>query len=623
MPVEKGELIIGDGPDVYYIENDKRRLVPDETTLLALDARGWPAVKRVPQDELLGVEIGPPLPSLADGSLLIGTDGGSFLARGGQLHPVPDAATLALYPRRRAASLRPEDMHLFTGRLGSPLPSVRDASADVLAVDAYIRSLAPLPYQDDTDDRGPVVKRPGVTDVDGVAVEVSEQRIRMSRQVADFVEISPIPDVMWSGALVTGASVTPGALAPIPLHRHPGWITISTDLTLPAVRSQSRRLTEPTFREYRDALTEMIVDLAPQDSASAISFRLEKISTLEQGMVSFGLNLKGSGWGVNAKARLDTSLSRSSTFGLFSQAYYQVAFTPEGSPPRFFADDVTLDHVKGYCGPDNPPCYIASVTYGRMLTFLVDSEASSFAVKAALSATWQAAVSGNADLDAQYKNTLSRSSVTAVVVGGSSGVVGDVIGDPVTNLLPWIKGQLKVTKDVPAAPIQYTVRYLAPPHNLVRVSRTTDIVKIVDANVYGGREFVGTYKVGEGKGRGPVATGIRVNRGDEITFTATGSVWAGWMFIGATGPEGIDGPPKPWYPLPQGDGVRGSMLIGGYDNGNWFPIGSGTRVHVPDERDDCELWLRLNDDNMTNGNGDFDVTMSVRRRMPTIPALAD
>ncbi|MER5474843.1 thiol-activated cytolysin family protein [Streptomyces sp. NPDC002685] len=623
MPIEKGALIIGDGPDVYYIENDKRRLVPDYTTLLALDARGWPAVERVAQDELLGVEIGPPIPSLADGSLLIGTNGNSFLARGGRLHAVPDAATLALYPRHRASPLRPEDIHLFDPVLGNPLTSVHDAGADALAIDAYIRSLAPLPHQDDTDDRGPVVKRPGVTEVDGVAVEVSEQRIHMSRQVADFVEISPIPDVMWAGALVTGASVGPGALAPIPLRRHPGEITVSTDLTLPAVRSQSRRLSEPSFREYRDALTELVAGLNPQDGAAAMSFRLEKIDTLEEAMVSFGLNLKGSGWGVDAKARVDARLSRSSTFGLFTQAYYQVVFAPEGSPPRFFADEVTLDHVKGYCGPDNPPCYIASVTYGRMLTFLVDSESSSFEVKAALSAAWQAAVSGKADLDARHKSTLSRSSVTAVVVGGSSGAVGDVIGDPVTNLVPWVKGQLKVNKDLPAAPIQYTVRYLAPPHNLVRVSRTTDVVKIVDANVYGGRELAGTYKVGEGDGKGPVATGIRVNRGDEITFTATGSVWAGWLFIGRTGPEGIEGPPKSWYPLPEGDGVRGSMLIAGYDNTHWFPVGSGTRVRVPDEQDDSELWLRLNDDNMTNGNGDFDVTVSVRRRTPTIPALAD
>ncbi|MER6694841.1 thiol-activated cytolysin family protein [Streptomyces minutiscleroticus] len=624
MPIENGDLVTGGGPDVYFIEDGKRRLVPDYTTLVALNSGGWPAVKRIAENELRGMETGRPLPSLREGSLLINATGRSFLARGGRLRPIPDAATLAHYPRRRVTSVKSADVRLFEPVVGEPLPSVHDANADVLAIDAYIRSLAPLPVEDNHDDRGPVVRQPGIAEVDGVAVEVLEQRVRMARQVADFVEISPVPDVMWAGAAVTGASVIPGSLAPIPLRRYPGWITVSTDLTLPSVRSRSRKLEEPTAHGYRDALADLIAELNPQDSAAAMSFRLEKISTLEEGMVSFGLNMKGSGWGVDAKARLDGHLDRSTTFGTFSQAYYQIAFTPEGSPPRFFTDDVSLENVKAYCGPDNPPCYIASVTYGRMLAFLVDSQASSLEVKAAFKAAWQAAVSGTADLDASYKDTLSRSMVHAVVVGGSSGPGGDVVVDPVTNLIPWIRNQLKVNRDLPAAPIQYTVRYLAPPHNLVRISRATDVVKIVDANVYGGRELAGTYQVGEGGGQGPVNTHIRLNRGDEVTITATGSIWAGWWFIGRNGPEGLDGPPKPWYPIPPVEGnnaIRGSMLIGGYDNSNWFPIGSGARQNVPDAYDDCELWLRLNDDDMTNGNGVFDVTVSVRRRLPVINAL--
>ncbi|MGW1496446.1 thiol-activated cytolysin family protein [Streptomyces sp. NPDC002402] len=618
-----GDLIYSDGLGVYYIDNAKRHLIPNYTTLLALDSGGWNAAKHVSQDELLGIAIGRPIPSLADGSLLISTDGRSYLASDGELHEIPDAATLALAPRNRVVPVEPEDLRLLKTKnaIGDALFSIDAADANVFAIDRYIRSLAPLPYQDNTDDRGPVFTRPGITEVDGVAVEVSEQRIRMSRQVADFVEISPVPDVMWAGAIVTGASVGPGSLAPIPLHRYPGRITVTTDLTLPAVRSQSERLEEPSLPEYRDARTGLMAALDPQDSAASMSYRLDKINTLEEGMVSFGINLKRAGWGVDAKVRLDSHLDRSTTFGMFSQAYYQIAFTPDGSPPRFFADDVSLNDVKAYCGPDNPPCYIASVTYGRMLTFLVDSEASSLAVQAAISAAWQDALSGQAHLQVEHKDTLSRSRVNAVVVGGSSGVGGDVIVDPVANLVPWINSQLALSKDVPPAPIQYTVRYLAAPHNLVRVSRTTDVVKIVDANVYGGRELAGNYKVGEGRGRGPVATGIRLNRGDELTITATGSIWAGWTFLGSNGPEGLSGRPKPYYPLPAGEGVRGSMLIGGYDNANWFPIGSGKRLFVPDDVDDTELWLRLNDEDMTNGNGEFDVNVSVRRRMPEIHAL--
>jgi hypothetical protein len=89
--------------------------------------------------------------------------------------------------------------------------------------------------------------------------------------------------------------------------------------------------------------------------------------------------------------------------------------------------------------------------------------------------------------------------------------------------------------------------------------------------VYGGPEVLGHFAVGEGPGCGPVNTGVRLNRGDDMTVTATGSIWAGWVFIGRNGPDGLDGPPKPWYPLPSGDGVRGSMLIGGWDNTGCVP----------------------------------------------------
>ena len=617
-----GDLVIGNsGPEVYYVQRGKRRWVPDLVTLVALNPQGTAAVQLIEQDELQAMPPGNPMPPMANGSLLVVTDGTYYHAWDGILRSVPDGRTLSTYPRDRVAIVDPEDIALLAAFIGPPLPSITDADKRVLEIDQYIRSLAPLPFEPEGNTPGPVTKRPGTTLVDGVPLEISEQIVHMSRQVADFVEISPISDVMWAGAAVTGASVKPGALAPIALSRSPGWITITTDLTAPGARTQSSRLDEPSLRTYVDTLNTLVNDLRPTDSAAAMSFRMERINTLEEAMVSFGLNVKGSGWGVDAKARLDTRLERSTTFGMFSQAYYQVSFTPDGSPPRFFADAVSLEDVKAYAGPDNPPCYVATVTYGRMLTFLVDSEKSSLEVKGALHATWQAAVSGQADLEAAVKNTLDRSAITAVIIGGSSGAAGNVIGDPGNNLLPWIKNQLQVTADLPAAPIQYTVRYLAPPHNLVRVTRTTDPVKIVDANVYGGRELVGSYAVCEGRGCGPIGTGILLNKGDDMTITATGSIWAGWVFIGRNGPEGLDGPPKPWYPLPTGDGVRGSSLIGGYNNTDWFQIGSGIRLNVPPERDQTELWLRINDNDMNNGNGQFDVAVTLRRRLPTINAI--
>jgi hypothetical protein len=62
MPFDEAQLVIGDGPEVYYIHDGKRRWVPDYITLQALHPQGWAAVARVSQADLLEAELGRPLP---------------------------------------------------------------------------------------------------------------------------------------------------------------------------------------------------------------------------------------------------------------------------------------------------------------------------------------------------------------------------------------------------------------------------------------------------------------------------------------------------------------------------------------------------------------------------------
>ncbi|SDG27679.1 thiol-activated cytolysin family protein [Pseudonocardia oroxyli] len=648
------KFVKSNGPNIYLVDGDMMRLVPDYVTLHALDPRGWDAVKTdritAPHPGPVSIvatgqppaaapaaqkqlSIGRPFPPMRDGTLWVLNDppkvGGpvAYLAEGRKLRPVPDAQTLSVLPRDHAHPVEAADIDLLhADTIGRPL-GVFDAALRVVDVDNYINSIGPLPYEPPGDTPVPGTDDVRIDLIDGVPMEVRRRRVRIAREVTNFVEISPIADVLWPGSAITGASVLPGALAPIGLHRSPGVITLTTDLTSGAQRSQSTRLETPDLASYVDALAKLLDDLKPYDAAAAVRFSLEQISSVEEAMVKTGLNLKGTGWGVDAKADLSNKLTRSTTFGTFSQVYYQVAFSPDGSPLQFFADDVTLPDVQLYAGPNNPPCYIATVTYGRMLTFLIDSAYSSAEAKAALNASWSAAVSGGANLDASAKAVLASSSVTAVVVGGSSGAAGAPIIDPANGLVPWIQSQIGIAADRPAAPIEYTVRYMAPPHNIVSVTRAADPIKIVDANVYGGREVLGTYQMGEGSGSAPFSTGITVNRGDQVIITATGQIWAGWIFIGKNGPEGLDGPPKPWYPLQPGKDsldqnvdVRGSSLLAGFDNTNWFQVGSGRTFNVPTERDKAVLWLNINDDDLTNGNGTFDVTISVRRRVPTVNA---
>ena len=58
----------------------------------------------------------------------------------------------------------------------------------------------------------------------------------------------------------------------------------------------------------------------------------------------------------------------------YTQAYYTVDIDAPGRPSDFFADGVTVEDVGAIIDAENPPLYVASVTYGRMVVFTFESE---------------------------------------------------------------------------------------------------------------------------------------------------------------------------------------------------------------------------------------------------------
>lgn len=490
------------------------------------------------------------------------------------------------------------------------------------AIADYIRTLGLLPAAAEGVDG---VLTSHVSEVDGVNLILSEQRKAINREIRDFSNPYPAPDTLWAGATITGNSVESGALSPIFLSRHPGTITITTDLNSQNGKSQSMEIPIPSIASYIDTLNTLINVLKPLDSAALAEYQMIQIDTIGEAAVEFGLDVSiARAFDGNLDAKLNNNLSHSITFGKFYQTYYQVVFSPQGSPPQFFSDNVTLDQVKQYCGPDNPPCYIASINYGRACMFLVDSEASGGEVRASLTAHYEDATK---DIKVQpggsHQEVMKRSQVRAFAIGSAGNNAANLLVDPKNELIPWLKENATFNTSQMVYPISYTLRYLAPPHHMVRVIRTTRPVKLIDATVYGGPVLVGNFAVGEGRGKGPVPTEFRLNRGDRVTITARGTIWAGWVFIGRNGPDGLAGPPPGNVPLPQNGNprIKGSMLIAGYDNTDWIPIGSGANFTVPDDKHGRELWLSINDDNLTTGNGNFDVKVTVERRMPVINAF--
>jgi hypothetical protein len=100
------------------------------------------------------------------------------------------------------------------------------------------------------------------------------------------------------------------------------------------------------------------------------------------------------------------------------------------------------------------------------------------------------------------------------------------------------------------------------------------------------------------------ATGVAVRRGDWITVNASGEIKIGGPGNPPIGPSGLTSERAPGAPMPN---APAGALIGRVGNGAPFLIGTQSRVQV---RDSGQVFLGVNDGNMPDNEGTFQVTVA-------------
>ena len=128
--------------------------------------------------------------------------------------------------------------------------------------------------------------------------------------------------------------------------------------------------------------------------------------------------------------------------------------------------------VKAQIDATNPPLYVASVTYGRMVVFTFESEYSAEELNAALEFAYSGGVDVSGNVSVTYKDIISSSKITAFILGGSGGMAAKTI-DSYDALIDFIKAGGDYSKDSPGAPIAYKLSYLKD-NSPGRMSFTTD-----------------------------------------------------------------------------------------------------------------------------------------------------
>jgi hypothetical protein len=612
---QNGTLLKGSKPPVYIIVDGKRRLVVDPRKSLK-DFGGVGQIREIPDEELARIPKGKRYGTVPDGTVIhLVENGDALIVAGGQAQEVTEPELLAdgsSQPTVDINATQLEEIGLNRAALAGEADG-QPVSRKV-RISRYISSLPALRPEPP----GPIVvsRSDRESSFQGVPYKLRDQVVKLTANLNEFTVVNPVADAMYPGALIQGQSLVGSRLAPIPLDRAPGTVTVTTDfVSSPAITNASLRVAKPTVQSITEARRQLISQMNPSSSTGSVIYDTQVARSLEQGMLRLGANYKNAAFEVDAKGRLDTSLETNTVMVNFRQEYYTLVFEPEGSPPNFFADNVRLRDVKKYATQDNPPCYISSVTYGRSLLILFTAQASTKEIEAAVKARLSLDVhSAGLELESQYKEVLETSQVKILSTGATGRTTIDLLGDPFGGLGTYLGTGADFSLNNPGAPIAYTARYLKD-SQVASAALTTDYSETTsvwaDDVTRSGFEVYDHRNLG-----GPKSTDIPVAGGDEVTITTNGQLWCGIAFAGKNGPEG-------WVGYKAGDGfpLKGEVpysLIAGYDNQGWFVVGTGkTEVRAPKEAYAQTLTLALNDNDPYNGgtdpNNKFVVSVHVRR----------
>jgi thiol-activated cytolysin len=293
------------------------------------------------------------------------------------------------------------------------------------------------------------------------------QMVTLSRELGGLKVLSPTTGNIFPGALVkANQHLIEGKPDLITLKRSP--LQFSVDL--PGLGDESHSVVETPNTATVNAAIDKMKDLwfeKGRTQRANQSLNIKRAFSSQQVSLSLGFSAEWTG----GDARMETEIqsnSRVTTFvALFQQIYFTATYEPPSSPAEVFDPAVTLAQVQKLAKitATDPPAYISSVDYGRIVLVKMESKSSEDSLE--ISAAMNYALSPTkikAELKAKYEKIISESEFTAMALGGNAKAATRIMGnDPekaIKELAPLIKESATFTKDEPPAPIAYTVKFL-------------------------------------------------------------------------------------------------------------------------------------------------------------------
>lgn len=333
-------------------------------------------------------------------------------------------------------------------------------------IDGYIASLPYLPVAD-----AEVAEGTRSAEAREGDYSCTTQNLQETRQYDRIVAYAANSDSLYPGALVSADSVLTGLFTQIVMPRAPATISVSLENL---AGKKTATLKEPSLSSYRDAVARILDTEITGNTPANLYSEIEEVHTEEQLNMALGVQAS---WGLGV-ASLKTSFdwssqeTRSRYVVRYTQAYYTVDLDAPSKPSSVLAPNTQLEDVMAKMDATHPPAYVSSVTYGRMVLFTFESEYSAQEMNSALEFAYSGGFDISGDVSVTYKDMISKSKITAFILGGDAGTAVQSINS-YEALMDFIKEGGNYSKASPGAPIAYKLNYLKD-NSPARMSFTTD-----------------------------------------------------------------------------------------------------------------------------------------------------
>jgi len=284
---------------------------------------------------------------------------------------------------------------------------------------------------------------------------------------------NPNADAIWPGALIQSIDLPRGLARPIALPRAPARLVVGNVTIDGEGAKTSAELPSPSLGAATAAIGEMLRS-GRIATAAKTSTTVSHVYSMQHLAASLGFSVEGITGSVAGLFKTDVSRAKTNLLVRVSQEYFTVSMEAPSAPEAVFARGVRAEDAGRFMGPGNPPLYVSTVTYGRVLYLGIQTEEDASHVTAQLEVATKAVdVEASAEVDA----VLQKTSIQAFAMGGGAEIAAKMNLATPQNYRKLLQEYLlrgaTVSPDSPGVPIAYSARRLAD-NQLVKLASTLD-----------------------------------------------------------------------------------------------------------------------------------------------------